>query len=499
MADVYQLMEGATSVGYTIETTVGTDPATTRIRMPGPVLNIPNLSENRNFQDFQPLGEGPDPHFILEQSDEFEIEFEMMLSEDFDSSLGGGDDEYVSLALGTIDGPAGGNTGVITNCRPLRSATYEYGWTNLKQQQVVTMDILTAVDSVTYTVTVDGFDFEFTATVPTDTESDIRDALVVLINDYARLPISGVAGGPFTVGETVTDGADSAVVLHQHTDFLLVAQDPTNPIANAASITGGGSGATATVGTVSTPVTAAAGLVDTFTLTSTVAGEPFSASFSSSGASATTDLAIDSRANMSWYVRLEGSKTSQLSWAFRPDEHVLMTGSHWPLSFTLLERPTLMTVGDGLLDLVVSTAVPAHHKDITYTFLDVPGGNTLNAIVTSFDLTIENNLERKFSNNGSFGASHIVETKRRVSWNMTTLKQDNDFWFIQTLQPGTNGGKVDLQIVVDQPNSSGWFMDIDMPLCVLSEHENALGQDVAVNEETFAGMLVGPPTIDMRR
>jgi len=404
------------------------------------------------------------------------------------------------LALGIIDGPAGGNTGVVTNCRPLRSATYEWGWRNSKQQQVVTCEVLTAVNAVTYTVTLDGFTFEYTATVGPDTAGDIRDALVTAINDYARLNISGVSG-TFTTADTLSgapSGGTADRVLHVHTNYLLVDQGST-PIAAADTATGAPSGATATVDSVVSPVTAAASTGNTFTVTATTAGTPFSLAVSSSGAGSGTDLRINSRQNMSWFVHVEGAKTNQLSWAFRPDEHIMMTSSVWPLKFSLLERPTFTTVGDDLLDLVVSTDVPAHHKDITYTFLDVPGGNTLNAIVKSFDLTIENNLERIFSNNGSFAASHIIEGKRRVSWNMTTAKQDNDFWFIETMQPGTNAGKVDLQIVVDQPNSSGWFMDLDMPFCVLAEHENALGQDVSHNEESFAGVLVGEPTIDMRR
>ena len=44
---------------------------------------------------------------------------------------------------------------------------------------------------------------------------------------------------------------------------------------------------------------------------------------------------------------------------------------------------------------------------------------------------------------------------------------------------------------------SGFFMEIDMPTCVLAERSADLNQDISHVSESFAGMMIGEPSVDL--
>ena len=74
--DNYQLTENTLVAGYEREIINGTDPELGRNSWIGQILNI-NFTEDYGHQDFQPLGSGPDPHFVLKKREQFSVEIEL--------------------------------------------------------------------------------------------------------------------------------------------------------------------------------------------------------------------------------------------------------------------------------------------------------------------------------------------------------------------------------------------------------------------------------------
>jgi hypothetical protein len=123
-------------------------------------------------------------------------------------------------------------------------------------------------------------------------------------------------------------------------------------------------------------------------------------------------------------------------------------------------------------------------------------GKVIDTIMREMDVSFTNNIERVFSDINEFYASHLIEGKRRWTLNMRTSKQSNDLLDISRAQPALPAGQLDLQWTMDQ--AGGWYQDIRMAKVVLASRSADLGQDVSHVEESFAGMAVGPVTVDMR-
>jgi hypothetical protein len=487
-------MDGATVAAYEIETTSGVDPATNRNRWIGAVMGIPSLTEDYMHQDYQPLGSGPDPHFVQKQGESFEVEVESLVDVPFATI---GDNEFLSLAMGLIDGPGGGDTGVVTFKRPLRCFTMEWGYAN-PGIQVDTAKVLSAVAARVYSVIVDGFTFSHTAG-GSPTVTTIRDGLVAAVNKYARLNISGISG-TFQVGETVT-GAPStgtATVLFVGTDFLLVSQGGT-PVAGADTITGGTSGATATVDSVASIVTAAAVGTDELTVTAVTSGDPFEFALTSDGPTPTTDLKITNRDNTSWFHVLKGCKINTVTWTLRPNDAVLLTFNIMGRIHEARESPVICS-GVSVDELTAPAASSVLYSHATFT-LKKQNGDVIQAveteIVKEFDLTYSNNLERIFSDNQNLFASHLVEGNRRWTFNMKAAKSGNDLLDISRGDPNGTDGQLDLMMVIDQPG--GWYMSLALPKVALAERKADLQSDKTHVEEEFAGVAIGVATLDMKK
>ena len=70
-----------------------------------------------------------------------------------------------------------------------------------------------------------------------------------------KYTLSSVSGGPFTLDEVITSGSNTATVVEwdNTNSILYVTQPLNNAFANGASVTGGTSGATGTISTITTP------------------------------------------------------------------------------------------------------------------------------------------------------------------------------------------------------------------------------------------------------
>ncbi len=137
----YQLMQFATRVGITRETTDGVDDfdplegnvaTAKRLRWFGEVLNIPTLREDYMHRDYQSLGHEPDPQKIAQHGTKYELEIESLWNafNDNEQDLGLADiialligdynlrfsaSSVASLTVGdTITGDVSGATGTVT-------------------------------------------------------------------------------------------------------------------------------------------------------------------------------------------------------------------------------------------------------------------------------------------------------------------------------------------------------------------------------------------------
>jgi len=195
-----------------------------------------------------------------------------------------------------------------------------------------------------------------------------------------------------------------------------------------------------------------------------------------------------------WFHLMRGCKIDSVSFTFRPEDVIMMRvkviGRIHTKSATVVS-----TAGDDLTDLTVTTNPGAIHEHVTYTLNNVPSGAISSQIIKEFDLTWTNNLERIFSDNQSRFASQLIEGKRRFTFSIVTAKVDDQLWDISQARPSTDAGKLDIVITISQP--SGFFMEIDMPTCVLAERSADLNQDLSHVSESFAGMMVGVPSVDL--
>jgi hypothetical protein len=176
----------------------------------------------------------------------------------------------------------------------------EYGWIN-PGIQLDTVKILLASDGVTYTILIDDFAFTYTATVPTDDVTVIRDALVTAVNKYRRIGITNISG-TFVVGDTITGtGGGTAEILFIGQSFFLI-RELTGTLLITDTLTGTTTGpptADATTAPISLVTGAALG-ADELTLTSDLAGDPFSLEITTNGVDPTLEVDVSDRKNTSW-------------------------------------------------------------------------------------------------------------------------------------------------------------------------------------------------------
>ena len=417
MVDNYQNQEHSTLVGFEFEAVNGVDPAAGRIRWPGRVMRIPTLQENFLHEAIRSLGGLPDPNLIVKGGEEFEIELEFLLQATFAES---GGDELLSNILGSIDG----TTGVVTPFRPLpRTFVVEYGWTNpLTQVDTIT---ITGSDDGTYTVFVNGVQFDFVAV--SSSILAIRDGLVTAIGTPA--------------GVTVTTASTDQIVL-----------------------------------------------------TSSTQGVPFSDAVASVLDNANINI---TRSNASWYQNLLGCKIQSMALTIRPNALVMCRLTLIPrlVVFSLTETTC---AGDNISDLVEHTTDPAHYIHVTATLSRVSDSLTITPILQELDITIENSLARIPSLTQNYFASHIGEAQRDTTVSIKTAKTGENFLMdIARERPQDNIGRLNLGVVIDVPNA--FFMNLGMPTVNLSDPSRDQTQDSDFVEESFAGALVGAPTMDMNK
>jgi hypothetical protein len=493
MADTYQLMDAATRVGYSIESSNGVDPLAggtgDRIRWPGPVLNVPSLSEDYMHQDYQPLGSGPDPSLVAKRGEQFEVEVESLLAENFI-----GANELISLSLGTINA----STGAVTmRSSALRTFTLEWGWkSKLAQSTTITLSGVEAAGT-SYTITINGVDIVTASVAATFTL--VIDAIETELGKIIYIPYTGLATSKFIVGETVTETTSSATgtVLGDlrttsTTGTLLIYEDSLDTFTGGETLTGSTSTATAT-GAAGAPADGftVAKSSPTFSITSAVAGLPYTVAVTQVS---TMLMEVTAQANTSWFHKLLGCKINTVTFTLRPDDLILMRLAIIGRLHVGSQAET-WTQGDEILDLVAHTTPPAHHSHATYT-LQKQSGDAINTIIKELDLTWTNNLDRIFSDNQNYYASHLAEGNRRFTFNMTLAKQDNDLLEISRGDPTASAGKLDFQVVISQ--TSGFYLNVDMPTCVLAERSADLGSDITHVDESFAGLAVGTPVVDLK-
>ncbi len=205
-----------------------------------------------------------------------------------------------------------------------------------------------------------------------------------------------------------------------------------------------------------------------------------------------------------FFYLLTGCKVDQLSFAFRPDDMVLVTTKLIGRTFTANTAEIGTSGGTSLSELVQSTSPCVHFEDTTWTWEDGSGASlTLDPIITEFDLTISNTITRIHSDNQQLYASHLIEGKQSVTWSITSVRQSSELYDIFRADPVVAAGQVHLKVVVDK--TSGPYMSLDMGVdtagiyCVMAEHELPQSQDQDFLEQSFAGMLVGgDPVIDFQ-
>lgn len=107
---------------------------------------------------------------------------------------------------------------------------------NQGNKQADVIEVKNAIDSVIYTVSINGINFNYTAIVPADDETVIASALIALINDHASngwVPVTATASGPadefinlegdydgvaYNLSISATGAGDIEVISGSHTD-----------------------------------------------------------------------------------------------------------------------------------------------------------------------------------------------------------------------------------------------------------------------------------------
>ena len=236
----------------------------------------------------------------------------------------------------------------------------------------------------------------------------------------------------------------------------------------------------------------------TIRLTANVAGAPFDASSSEDDA-AGTFLGDDTQGGRSWYTTHVSCKVQSQALAVRPNEPVMLR-SRIIGTVASHARVAVVCVGDDLTDLVPNTSQPALYSHCQVILRDVPGGIILSDridLIEELDIQWTRNLVRRWALTQQYEAARLIEGPRRFTWTMKTTKNQNIMMDIQRNRPEDDNGRLDFQFIIDQPG--GFFMDLRLPICNLSDPTRDRGEDIPDIQESFAGVAVGAPTLDLNK
>lgn len=194
-----------------------------------------------------------------------------------------------------------------------------------------------------------------------------------------------------------------------------------------------------------------------------------------------------------FYHKFIDSKIQSLQWTFRQGESIMFKTVGWGRTQSPAEQET-SCVGDNVSDLITPLTA-AHFADATITFLTVPGGTPINVVVTEFDLVVSNNLERQGADNQSKDAHFLIEGPLDTTFSLKFNKEDNDLLDIFRANSFSDGGKVDVTVVINQ--NSGFYMSFQMPEVTLKDMSHTLSEDEKSVMEAYGGVLNGLPVVDM--
>ncbi len=194
-----------------------------------------------------------------------------------------------------------------------------------------------------------------------------------------------------------------------------------------------------------------------------------------------------------WYHSGQDSKTKSLQWTLRPGKEVMLKADIWSRLHNPLEAE-IQCVGNNLSDLLVPNTA-AIFEDVTIDFFTIPGGTPLAAVVKEMDLIVDNNFTREPGDNQSKDAVFISEGDLDVTVSFKVLKEDNDLLAILRASPFEDAGKVRIVVTIDQ--TSGHFMEFDMPEVVLRDMTHTLSEAEKRVMESYGGVMNGVPIIDL--
>lgn len=202
-----------------------------------------------------------------------------------------------------------------------------------------------------------------------------------------------------------------------------------------------------------------------------------------------------------FYYLLSGCKITSISFAFRPEDLIMMTVKIIGRVFTA-GTAEVTCVTTSLSGLSQTTKPGAHWKDVTWSWENGSGSVFTNPPkITEFDLTIENNLSEIRSDNQAYYPSDLAEGNLDITWAVKMVREGNEIYNIFRSDPATTAGQIRVKVVINQ--TSGFYMSFDMgvdnatPYCVIAERELPQGQDETVLFESYAGTLIGDPVVDM--
>ncbi len=284
--------------------------------------------------------------------------------------------------------------------------------------------------------------------------------------------------GGILVGEVITGGTSSATGIVIAIDASTITFEPTSfgvPFQSGETIT-------STSGSVaSTSVPTATGIV--------VVQRPLQPFVSEFG----WDNEPSGSGAPRWYHKYIDAKMATGQLTLRPGKEVMLKQEVWGRLQVPAETETVC-VGNNLSDLIVPNTA-ARFVDTTIDFLTVPGGTPIAAVVTEMDISWTNNLTREPADNQSLDAIFLTEGDLDVTVAFKIIKEDNDLLDILRLNPFGDTGKVQITVTIDQ--TSGFFMEFDMPVVILKDMSHTLSESDKKVFESFGGTLEGVPVIDM--
>lgn len=462
----YQLYESGEVLGWEPEVTDGTDAATGRLDWIGQVLSI-NFTEDYEHQDYQPIGSGPDPHFVLKKKEQFEIEVESFVSTRFAdieenellSYVGGqvevdlihavpsGGDATVTVGE-TLTGQTSTATGVITATNGTTTTTVRM--TSVAQFQAAeTMDTSGDADTVVLTTATPSgvvnlrrplrtFTMEWGVTDPSNpwyhlvTGCKINSATFTFRPDDLIMLRLNIMGRAHTAG--------TSVVTCSPGDDLDVLTVSTNPPAHMKH------------------------------MTLTLADYPI--------ATATTPTVTEMDITITNNITAVWGDNQQ----YYPD--CLIEGKR---------RATFnMTVKK--LDEVLATIRRTHPQGEVILTHGTPAGGD-NTVTVGETITGQSSAATGVIIETNGTTQSTVRMTSTAQFQVETADTSGDADTIAIT--AASSGKLAVTVLVNQ--LAGWYMNLGLATCTLEEMTRDFNEEVQEGfEEQYAGVMVGPFTLDMK-